>query len=240
MTRLLGILAVALFAFGPTAARATITIDDFDDPQSLVVSAPGAIQATAATAPGAIGGTRTISLQNDASGNGGGTVTVDMAGSGMLDIAFPASSGGGAALFHYDGNLSTSQSSNGLGPIDLTEGGSNSAFRIFWRSDVVTSFTISVFNGSARSLAIVATPGQGLGAFTTVDVPFSSFTAIGGFQPASFTAIGSIGFWFDAFTGVGAGPDLEIDRIAVVPEPGTGLLLGLGMAALARRRASRA
>jgi len=120
----------------------------------------------------------------------------------------------------------------GLGGIDLTEGGANTGLVLIYGADHATSIGFCL-NGADASCTggslspLVALPATG-GAFAVIFVPF--WTAA--------TSVDSIGFEVNGTPNL----DFQLALIVadnVIPEPGSMLLAGLGLIAVAAYRRRR-
>jgi hypothetical protein len=133
----------------------------------------------------------------------------------------------GSALLDYDGIDGSPIPGLGLGGIDLTDGGSESAFVL----DLV-SVTGSVLLGievwndgigfASTGSIVIDRPGRHV-------VPFQSF--LGG---AAFRGFGDINRLTFSFSDFETGESLAITSVATVPEPSQAVLLSFGLALLAR------
>lgn len=190
-----------------SSSRADLLIDSFATAQS----APGGGDTrNVASGNGILGGERDVWSFLTMSANG----TVP----GQLRVAFPNGLllGRAGGELTYDGidNNPSASSYNGLGSIDLTQGGSNDRFR-FDITSVVGSAVLqvdvfSVNHGSTASVNLPLSPGP-------FDIAFSSFHYHGMpfSYPVDFHDVGYINIHFD----MTANDVVVIDRIAAVPEP---------------------
>jgi hypothetical protein len=218
MKRLLrtsSLLTAILTLLSAAAAPGAVVIDSFVTPQeaSIVIG-----DRNTADGPGIIGGERDfvtfLSLSAD--------IDVD----NQLRIS---GAGGGGDIF-YDGNDNDPSSFpfNGMGSIDLTQGGVNDRLRFVFTATtfIPATVTIDVKNsgiGTALQVDLPATPG-------VLEVPFAEFPS-----PAVFQTVGGINLHF-ALHDAGS---FTIDTIvATVPEPTTSSLMLLMASALGIRRRS--
>jgi hypothetical protein len=126
-------LLLALTCAGPAGA---LLIDDFDVGQSLSAGfgttfAQGAV----ATGSGTVGGARDVIIAREPRPDGDVTVEIDAPepGTARLSSGFAAAEGWS---LRYDGSLdSLPLDPEGLGGVDLTDGGRSDRFRIVGRAD---------------------------------------------------------------------------------------------------------
>ncbi|MCC7083438.1 MAG: hypothetical protein IT427_00345 [Pirellulales bacterium] len=115
----------------------------------------------------------------------------------------------------------------GLGGIDLTSGGSNNRFELqFLTSDAQPSTGLDIVvtvTSPGGTLAATVTAPNSQSAFV-VQVSFSLFTGSGSLNQADKIDV--------AFNTINKTPniDFELNGITIVPEPGCGILLSLGVA----------
>jgi hypothetical protein len=132
----------------------------------------------------------------------------------------------------YDGTDGdpSSSSFDGLGSVDLTQGGVNDRFRFDVTSATgsgLLSIELRSVNHGSSTLSLLLTPG-------IFDVPFSLFHFDGSpfAYPIDFHDVGYINFHFD----MASGDAVTIDSVATVPEPSTlTLIIGLLVGSLAMR-----
>jgi hypothetical protein len=230
------------------ASAASIVIDDFNQPnpqQFYVIAAINADPLLHKTVHGSIlGGERDLLV--DVIGNAALTTAAGTIGGGDLDFG---SSGPVVATMQYDGVdadqlLPTRALVNNQGlAVDLTGGGTNSAFRLDFDSIdggpplTPLSYTITLTSpiaGVATRTGTLAETASPLSYF----VPFSAFT-----QSVNFTFANVTGITL-TLNGGTTQPDADykLSLFAAVPEPHSIALLGIGGAAFvlaAHRRRSK-
>ena len=219
-------LAVMLLVCG--RSHGSILLDGFGTTQVLSDS-----QGTA-VGPDIVGGERDTTA--------GAMLDINSAIPGQAQMINPSNPNPDAwrsVVFTYDGvdgSVSTS-SLNGLGDLDLTQGGVNDRFRlnVTSASHVAGTLTISVNSILAQNLVVPLPAAPGIW-----DLPFADFRGVpfGGTNAVNFADVGIIRFHFRIFPG----ESYTIDSIAAVPEPSTGVLLlaGAGIFGLFARRLRRA
>ncbi|HEY8492859.1 MAG TPA: hypothetical protein VIN04_03130 [Myxococcota bacterium] len=223
--------AVAWTLAGP--AGAVVVIDGFDTQQVLQIPAGGSGAASASgviAAPQAIGGERDAIASRDM-GSGFVDLLVNPSGTdSSLSFALGASPGAATIVWDGpDGNAETLDS-DGLGGIDLTQGGVNTGLQVRARSDLATElvFTITGASGGVSDATLDLPAGT---AYRQLFLPFSAFGT-----PELFANAGSLSLQIAGEPGL----DVQIALVAA-PEPsGAGVALAV-LAALAfchRRRTS--
>lgn len=236
-----GVLAVVAVGLLLTSTAQAVVVDNFSGFLPVSVPALGvnpSIVSAGALSGGAIGGARAIILTR-VSGNGEITAYSDLGGDGLFSLGSGPDDVANATI-QYDGDTNSTLNPTGLGAQNLTLGGHDS-IRLGYRADLAgASIDVTVFtdatHASHDSFNTTATGFGGAG-FIFVDLPYSSFTTAPTFSaPASFTSVGAIQITLNA-TGVSA-LDLQLGTIqsAVLPEPASIGLIGIGLALLARRR----
>jgi hypothetical protein len=222
----------------PSGASA-LDIDTFDTSQTVLIPAgPPTPQtdSSATAAPEAIGGSREIILERTG-GFGIAMADVDVSTDGVFSLSTGAAVSA-VSTIAWDGGADDSIDYGGLGGIDVTEGGANDTLQVVVRSDLDATITIQFHTDNANDFLSaqidVTGAGQGDGPFQTIEIPLASLVSNG--AGADLTSIGAI---LAEATGP-ASVDLQIDRISLIPEPGTLVLMGLGVSGLTllgRRRA---
>ncbi len=210
---------ILVATFFSAASSHALVIDGFDTP--FGPASQGTLDS-----PQIIGG------EADFVGFGGSPAPAVTISSGNAVVNAPS---GGIFEFLYDGNDDNELSNAlALGNIDLTQGGSQTAFQIEVLSVVgvveLYSMGATRFDGTEYSsipfTIFINAPG-------TVLIPFSSLTV----PPPSdaLSGAGAINFSF----GFDAGESISIGSFAIVPEPGSAALLGTMLMLFGRRRAPR-
>jgi len=105
---------------------------------------------------------------------------------GSWSISTPGSAEG-FSIMQYDGrDASSTLNRNGLGGVDFTSGGADS-LHCFIQSDIETTYTFTIYSGSASSVAVVDIPGDDTlnEYFIRYSQDFdgsASFTSVGAFE----------------------------------------------------------
>lgn len=225
----LGLLGCIFFAH---EASADFVISPFNADQQVLVSGTPAGPKTSfnhAVAATSIGGFRTIVLNRLGPANTRATLTADsnVTQSGFFTFSSPAGVTGSAEL-QFDGNdNSVAIDPNGLGGVDITEGGLDTGFLFRMVADMAAPLTITAYSGAGNvSTASVLFPVNGTFTPVLVYVPFTAFGVVSG-SGADFASIGALSFLIDGSNSPSL--DAQIDFITTVrsvPEPGS---LALGM-----------
>lgn len=210
-----------------TSASASIVIDDFTGPDQAVAN-DGLTDNSQLDVGAVLGGERDL---NVLSGTGilGTTSTVS---DGVFNFSNSPTSQGSMNLV-YDGNDSSiAVDQDGLGGIDLTDGGSADAFAFtLLFADFEVQYTVSISDTSFNTASFTGTlPTDILNSGDAVDIiiPFASLIGSG-----DIADVGSFGLVFNAQE---PAADIVIDNFRTVPEPTSVALLLAGGALLARRR----
>jgi hypothetical protein len=209
--------ALTIAAAVTATPASAIMIDQFDGEQTLP-------PASTFVGPGIIGGERDFFSLGTLGENA--QVEIDVQASGALRISATSAT----ILVGWDGpNLPPNEGSEGLGGIDLTQGGAHDAFaiRVLASSAPMWDINIGVYDtASPLAFAFLNLAGPVLSP-QTFYVPFASFDPI-----VDFTDIDGIGL----FSFSVSSHELQIDWIATaaIPEPPSvmlALLACLGLAA---------
>lgn len=253
------LLALGVLGIGFVQA-APLTIDDFENGTGGVcvgigfAGCPGNSYNIGLSGAGIIGGARNVQLTRTTF-TSGGFAQVD---AGIFDFSLGSDNGYGRIIWDGDTNASLNFGSGDLGGIDLTGGGLRTAFRIGAKSDLPGLTYLTVFTSATDYSTITfALPGAGAGPgdpYTDLSLAFASMlssapalvrTNLGlaaALNPATLTNVHAIAFFLDGTAAGSAGLDARIQFLETpddvnIPEPGTNLLLGLGLVgAFALRR----
>jgi uncharacterized repeat protein (TIGR01451 family) len=176
----------------PTQAQgASTTVDDMETGVSAgvaqsVTAAPGATDQSGATLAGVLGGERDLFISNDVTSGVGADISMVVDGSDSNLLQFSIADGATGTLYAiYDGSADTAPADkgtvdpNGLGGIDLTEGGTRTAFQFLARTDTnlgPVSLVVTIFDGTNQSSVSTAIPVNV--ATQEMIVDFSSFTGV--------------------------------------------------------------
>lgn len=223
-----GLLAGALAGLaGP--AGAVVVIDSFDTQQILLMPTGGVDMAfLAAAAPEALGGERDLEILRL---NGNDAVELLVHPPGGDPQLFCSSAAATIATWRVvwdgpDGGVGID--ADGLGGIDLTQGGVNTGFSLRLQSDLAANVEIAVTGASGGSTAASLPIAPG-GSLEDRFLPFTAFAA-----PALFADAGSVSLTLSG----GAGLDAQVDQLRVTaPEPaGAGAALVALLALVCRYR----
>lgn len=227
--------AVVVAALAPLSAWGEVSIDTFSTPQAVEAPLGGPDSAlSVVAAPEAIGGERDVQVLR-LSGGAAMQFQTGFGGQELLSCSAGAGTVGGSCLVLWDGPDGVFPlDPDGLGGIDLTEGGANDAVALAVRADQAVSFEIQVTRASDASFvsATLELPGGDLD-FEERFVPFAAF---GPADPAPiFSDVGAITM---LIAGAPAFDVLVDDVRVTVPEPGAagGALVVPVLAVLARGR----
>lgn len=248
-----------LAALSAGVQAAPVIVDLFDPTTNQVVSVGGPVadspfnEVTEPAIPGntILGGSRDLYLFN-VSGTTGTRSAVGAVEGG--ELSYSNSSGVGSSLsVQWDGaDASSAVDVTGLGGIDLTGGGSNTAFQLTTiESDLNWQFSLQAWT-DANNWTKITFNASNVVAPTVSYIDFAGFTnpffcgAINpapgvasiecapGNQPVDFANLGALEAIINTAGSVNI--DLRLADIRAVPEPGTLALVGLGMLGLALRR----
>jgi len=226
-------MCVVLLAIIPAAQGAMI--DAFDSGSLAFV--PAGSTGESQVAGLMLGGERDESITNSSASGG------VLAGASGGAYSYGAISATGSVLLVWDGgDADPALDATGLGGLDLTEGGSQSAFSIGIESnDFVAPLVLTVYSSvSDFSQITIMTPG-GIpsGPAQTLVIPFADLIPSG--SGADFGSVGAISLMIDG----ASEPQLDITlgsfstSAVAVPEASTFAQLALGLVALARHSRRR-
>ncbi len=210
----------------PVSASALL-IDDFESGDFSITDTTPAANPPPSDFQGGLSGVHAGSRESFANLSNGSSLTASVSG-GALTISAPTGSGGYFRTW-WDGTANDLYDPVGAYSIDLTEGGTIDRFAL----DVLAvTGTVELYIG-------VSSPGSGGGTtiehFTVstpgvVELLFADYSA-----SADFTDVDTIVIQANGPAGIGSGDSVTLESLSTIPEPGTALLLGLGLAGLARR-----
>jgi hypothetical protein len=205
----LTVLVLALL-FALTVHAAAMTVDSFDEgAQSVEANPVVATDGDALAVPGIFGGERDVFAQYI---SGPRRVNLDADLFNSNDLSFSTgSSTMGAGLVVWDGadGDAFALDTNGLGGLDLTDGGTNNGFQLligFADGDIDLRLTVLSDTWATEYVLPVRTNIGGAGA--AFFIPFSDFTDTSG--TSDFTNVGAIAL--DIFP-LEPGVDLSIDLL---------------------------
>jgi hypothetical protein len=229
----------ALLLCFTSSLQAEVMIDSFGTPSTLSY---GGVSFASTTTDDAsvLGGERDAILFFDT-----GTATSLFNTSGTQAISTPASNSS-SLFFIYDGNDNNAFSTNytnGLGSVDLTESMFNTGFSLTVGTSVNASASavINVYSGSstvASTYTMTFTPNV----LTDYYVNFSAFTPVsGGTGSANFSNVTAISLEIESNPNSLVTVDNFKTTVAPVPEPSSLMLVAsaVGMTLLRRRRKVR-
>jgi hypothetical protein len=223
------LLAVAALVGAASPAGAFLLIDGFSTQQILLLAAGGSDTAFSTTpAIEALGGERDIDIGRLTGNDAVEMLIHPMGGPAQLFMSSPAGTSASWRVVWDGPDGGVGIDADGLGGIDLTQGGLNTGFLVRAQSDLTATVEIAVTGASGGSTAatLVVPPGAG---FDYRFLPFSSFAS-----PAVFADAGSVSLTLSG----SAGLDAQIDQFLVtVPEPvGTCAAVLTLLATACRRR----
>ncbi|MGX9351640.1 hypothetical protein ACS3QZ_10585 [Shimia sp. W99] len=234
---------IALATLAAPVAQATTIIDHFTKAQWVTDDPFDSLPNYSEVADGGIiGGARDMLVTTNPSVELGTQLRSATGASGSELTFSNATKQFGTALIVYDGvggfdgvNLG-SINKNGLGGIDLTNGGGHNKFFFgvtYFDLDGALDFEMQVWDTDNKSSTYTETVTLGLNPF----LKFNEFTG-----NADFTKVGAIAF---RLTSTSVSFDGAIDLISVVPVPASALLLlgalgGLGGISASKRRRRKA
>jgi hypothetical protein len=229
LTRFVARAALAAPVALATPAHAFLYLDDFVTQQTLQLPAGGLNSASSSTlAPEVVGGERDVQITRTI-GNDPVDLLVNPTGSDRLLSLSSAAATIATWTVVWDGpDGSASVDADGLGGLDLTQGGVNTGFLIRVRSDLPSTLEIAATgaSGGATSASLQLPGGE-----ATLQQRFLAFSEFA--TPALFADTGSVSL---VLTG-SAGTDAQLDYVLVtVPEASGAAAAGAALLALACRR----
>jgi hypothetical protein len=230
----------ALVAATGTASAAFINIDTFEVDQTLQANAADPNTQTTVSGPGIIGDYRDSYLEY-LSGPGNANLDADFTEAGVMLFSLNSSTRGSASIV-WDGDNdgddefpvltpATVVDIDGLGGVDLTDGGLNDRIEIVVSfSDAVSFLTLRVWDleGDLTNAVdeldfMVMADGD---AIQTIELPFEDFDI-------DFSQVGAIELEINPLS---PATDLQFEVIRAVPSPGGSILLSTAGLMLAARR----
>jgi hypothetical protein len=211
-------LAAAFLLFFVAAPASALIIDTFDDVATATANS-GTPFDSDTTAAGSFLGTNRLLSATWVSGGNDVDGDVDLAGNSLLIVSLPPDTLGTVAV-----------SWQNIGGADLTEGSTLNAIGIeIVFDDLPADLIVNVTDGSSNTGQSTLATAGGIFAPQEVAIPFASFSG-----SVDFTDVESISL---VVSPLFPATDVQLGFIeSTVPEPSTGLLLGLGMAVLGSRR----
>lgn len=220
-------LAAVPMAMAPSASA--LLIDDFSVEQLVADDAVAGVDSANSVLGGMLGGERDMQAVN-----GTGSLGTTGVSDGVLNFSNSPTSQGTLYVDYDGGDNSSVQDLDGLGGIDLTDGGTSDGF-IFTLlfSDFAVDYFIAVVDMDGDQAFLTVALPTGVNSAVDIFTPFADFT--GSPNPVDFNNIGIVILEFRAQA---LAADITIDnfRTGVVPEPTSVALLLAGGALLARRR----
>ena len=232
----------ASFWWGTQPLHALFIIDSFDTTQYISVSGTPSGYKTnfsSVVALDVVGQSRDVFIERTTSNAGSVAFDASASTNGFASFAQGLNTAG-RALVVWDGpDTTTNIIYNGLGKVDVTQGGTNQWLFTKFGSDLGNvSIKFTFYTDSTNfSFTTVNVPSNSLINLASVHVPLGNFS-VGGGSGADFTKIGAVSMLIDGTTKNDA--DLIIDAVELVwvPEPSSAVLgmLGAWALALVRRR----
>lgn len=223
INRLIYVLFFLFFSLFATA-KAEVSLDEFSTTQIVWPNEQSCV-----TGPNIIGGERDIWGILD------GGVQINSVVSHQLHLHNQSTTNWTRTRIVYDGLDGDASSSyyNGLGNIDLTQGGQNDRFALDFTaiSNSGGSVGISVFQvGFKGSEYTINLPTNA----QTIYLPFDQFVVFDDdpWSPVDFSDAGNIELFFELFPG----ESCTVDSFYVIPEPATILLVSLGGLMIRKKR----
>lgn len=228
---------IAVAGLASNAKAAIIMIDDFSQPlgqnafQFVVQSLPGVAGSSLNNATGILGESRQLQLDLISTPFVFGFTSSSVFVADGVAAWDNASRYLSEARFIYDGVANLMLEPDGLDGVDLTDGGTNTAFMLdVLTTDLDLTIDVIIHSGAGNSTT-VSTTLTGPAGPTSVVIDFADIIATTG-AGADFSDVGAVELVLRGPESV----DATIDNFKVIPEPASMALLGLGLAVIARRR----
>jgi len=229
----------AALLWGTQPLHALFLIDSFDSNQWVSVSGPpsgykSAFDSLAAT--NVVGQSRDVFVERTLGTFGSVAFDANVSSNGVATFAQGQNTAGRAQVVWDGSDTASDIVYNGLGGLDMTQGGTNKYLYTRYGSDLGNvSIQFTFYTDSTNfSYTTVTAPANTLSNRVTAWVPLTNFT-VGGGTGADFTKIGAVSMLIDGTAQLNA--DLQIDEVILwVPEPSSAVLALLGACGLALRR----
>jgi hypothetical protein len=228
----LSLLGLATWLAGGERASASFVISQFSADQQVIVSGTPAgpkSGSDTSVASQSVGGYRTIILDRLGPPVTKGIVVADSNLTQPGVFTFSTPTGVTAAVdLRFDGNnASPTIDPNGLGGVDITEGGLNTGFLFRMVSDIGAPIHVTAYSGAGNtSEGTVLIPADPTFNLHFVFLPFAAFATTGG-TGADFANLGALSFMIDGSASPSLDAQVDFISATTVPEPSSLALCGL-------------